>query len=388
MESSFLQYQRCFKIKYFRKIYNCYYDINNLKALKYDKFMRWCNSRDTNKKSKLLCKSLGISDIKLKSSVKMLNLLVFSNFHPILFENNRTKEIDELSKKMTTIRNCFFMECKKCTESDKKFYLFLIARQRAKEYLLEWERCVIEWREYDKCLLVQDCIVQYVELMNLEEQLQENENTDKNESKLELNRITQAQIKGEKLKCKQRIKCIDGERGVRIMNQIVKEITKWEKSEQKLREQIKTQMEKAFWDRIREDINTESFVMCQLHIKELVEECASLFHNNISLLDNLVEEIDFDFMKQRCSSKTTDARYWYSVFIPILGFLKDCDARENERIYLSKIDELYLWTDQLTFERFKHMFLWIKFHIKDICDRKNEFEQSSAYEEWKRERDL
>ena len=120
------------------------------------------------------------------------------------------------------------MECKKCVESDKKFYLFLIARQRAKEYLLEWERCVIEWREYDKCLLVQDCIVQYVELMNLEEQLQENENKDKNESKLELNRITQAQIKGEKLKCKQRIKCIDGERGVRIMNQIVKEITKWD----------------------------------------------------------------------------------------------------------------------------------------------------------------
>lgn len=388
MEANFLQLQRNFKMKYFRQIFNKYYDSDNLKKMSYDKFMSWCNSINTTKHAKLLCKSLEIGDNKLDSCVKMINLLVFSKFHPILFENDRTKEINELSKNMVIIRERFFKDCEKCMEPNRPFYSFLVVRERVKLCLFEWEKSVIEWREYDKCLLVQDCIVQYVELMNLEEQLQENEERDKNESTLELNKITREQIKQEKIKCKQRIVAIDGERGVRIMKQILEEISKWEKSEHKLREQIKTQMEKAFWDRIRDDIKTESFIVCQLHIKELVEDCATLFHSNVSLLDTLVEEIDFDFMKQRCLSKTTDARYWYSIFIPFLGFLKDCDARENERIYVSKIDELYMWTEQLTFERFKHMFLWIKYRIKDIHNRKLEFELSPDYKEWKRERNL
>lgn len=388
MEANFLQLQRYFKMKYFRNIFNKYYDLDKLNIMSYDKFMRWCSSRNTAKNATLLCKSLEISDIKLDSCVKMLNLIVFSKFYPNLFENSRTKEVDELSKNMIIIRDRFFNECEKCIETNRPFYSFLVVRERVKQCLLDWEKTVIEWREYDKCLLVQDCIVQYVELMNLEEQLQENEKTDKNESKLELNKVTREQIKQEKLKCKQRIVSIDGERGLRIMKKIIEEISKWEKSEQKLREQIKTQMEKAFWDRIRDDIKTESFVACQIHIKELVEDCSTLFHSNVSLLDSLVEEIDFDFMKQRCSSKTTDARYWYSIFIPFLGFLRDCDARENERLYVSKIDELYMWTEQLTFERFKHMFLWIKHRIKDIRDRKKEFELSPEYEEWKRERNL
>ena len=388
MESTFLQFQRFFKMKYFRTIFNQYYDYDILKDVKYDKFMYWCNSRDTTKNAVIFCKLLGISDIKIKPCVKMLNLLIFSNFFPILFENNRTKELEDLSNTMIIIRDQFFIECKRCLDTDKHFNSFIVTRQRVKKCLLDWEKCGVEWREYDKCLLVQDCIVQYIELMNLEEQLQENEETDKNESKLELNRITLAQIKKEKITCKRRVKCIDGERGMCIMNQIVEQISISEKNEQKLSEQIKIQMEKAFWNRISDDIETESFIACQLHIKELVEECSILFNNNVSMLDTLVEQLDFDFMKQRCYNKTTDARYWYSIFIPFLGFLKDCDARENERIYLAKIDELYLWTEQLTFEKFKHIFLWIKYRIKDIYDRKQEFELSPAYKEWKRERNL
>ena len=101
-----------------------------------------------------------------------------------------------------------------------------------------------------------------------------------------------------------------------------------------------------------------------------------------------VEEIDFDFMEQRRKTRTTDARYWYSIFITFIGFLKDCDALHNEGIYLSKIDELYTWTGQMSFTQFKGIFFWIKYRIYDILDRKKTFEGTPNYEEWKKERIL
>ena len=47
MEANFLQLQRYFKMKYFRNIFNKYYDLDKLNIMSYDKFMRWCSSRTT-----------------------------------------------------------------------------------------------------------------------------------------------------------------------------------------------------------------------------------------------------------------------------------------------------------------------------------------------------
>ena len=73
---------------------------------------------------------------------------------------------------------------------------------------------------------------------------------------------------------------------------------------------------------------------------------------------------------------------------PFIAFLQECDAKQNIRIYESKIEELYLWTGQLTFERFKHMFFWIRNRIQDILERKKAYESLPEYEDLKKEKDL
>lgn len=388
MEVSFLQFQRNYKIKYFNKVYKDYFNESKLENKSYENFMKWCYTRETKKLSTTFCKALDISKANIKSMIKMVNLLVFSHFHPIIFENERTKEIKEISQELCELRNRFFDKCLHCSTLQNKYSLFKKEKERLREILINWEKKVKEWRDIDKCMLVQDCIVHYVELMNLEDQLKENEKTEKGDSVKELNKITNERIIIEKEKCKDRVEEIDGSRGLRVMKGVLEHISNWEKSEKKLQEQIKTQMNKAFWDRIREDIETEKFIVCQIHIKELVEDCATLFHSNVSLLDNLVDQIDFDFLKYRCENKSTDARFWYSIFIPFIAFLQECDAKQNTRIYESKIEELYLWTEQLTFERFKNIFFWIKNKIQDILDRKKEYETSSSYQDLKNERNL
>lgn len=388
MEVSFLQIQRNYKIKYFNKVFKDYFNESILKNKSYESFMKWCYTKETKRLSSIFCKALDISKANIKSMIKMINLLVFSRFHPIIFENKRTNEIEKISQELCEIRNRFFDKCLYCSMLQNKYSIFKKEKQRLREILINWEKKVKEWRDIDKCMLVQDCIVHYVELMNLEEQLKENEKSEKEDAKKKLNRITQDRIIIEKEKCKDRIEEIDGSRGLRVMKGVLDHISSWEKSEKNLQEQIKTQMNKAFWDRIREDIETEQFHLCQIHIKELVEDCATLFHSNVSLLDNLVDQIDFDFLKYRCENKSTDARFWYSIFIQFIAFLQECDAKQNIGIYESKIEELYLWTGQLTFDRFKHIFFWIKNRIQDILERKKEYESLPEYEDLKKEKDL
>lgn len=387
MEESFLQFQKYYKQKYFKKTFNEYYNIDTISKLNYTEFMTWCNSSNTYNNAKQFCKSLGILEGNIKLYIKMINILVFSYFHPILFKNDRLKELVKVSDKLTKTRSDFIKYCNNAITTNK-YLSFLVYKQLAKECLVTWTSTVEEWREMDKCLLVQDCIINYVELMNLEEQLKENAKNEKTDSIIQLNKITSSRITEEKMKCKARVKSIDGERGLHIMNEILKHVTLWDKNEEVLRQQIKKHMNKAFWDNIREDIEKQEFESCQLNIKDLVKECGLLFENNMELLDNLVEEIDFDFMEQRRKTRTTDARYWYSIFITFIGFLKDCDALHNEGIYLSKIDELYTWTGQMSFTQFKGIFFWIKYRIYDILDRKKTFEGTPNYEEWKKERIL
>ena len=387
MEESFLQFQKYYKQKYFKKTFNEYYNIDTISKLNYTEFMTWCNSSNTYNNAKQFCKSLGILEGNIKLYIKMINIFVFSYFHPILFKNDRLKELVKVSDKLTKTRSDFIKYCNNAITTNK-YLSFLVYKQLAKECLVTWTSTVEEWREMDKCLLVQDCIINYVELMNLEEQLKENAKNEKTDSIIQLNKITSSRITEEKMKCKARVKSIDGERGLHIMNEILKHVTLWDKNEEVLRQQIKKHMNKAFWDNIREDIEKQEFESCQLNIKDLVKECVLLFENNMELLDNLVEEIDFDFMEQRRKTRTTDARYWYSIFITFIGFLKDCDALHNEVIYLSKIDELYTWTGQMSFTQFKGIFFWIKYRIYDILDRKKTFEGTPNYEEWKKERIL
>ena len=60
MEESFLQFQKYYKQKYFKKTFNEYYNIDTISKLNYTEFMTWCNSSNTYNNAKQFCKSLGI----------------------------------------------------------------------------------------------------------------------------------------------------------------------------------------------------------------------------------------------------------------------------------------------------------------------------------------
>lgn len=388
MEVSFLQFQRNYKINYFKNIFCSYFNQIELKDKTYEQFMKWCYAKQTKQCALIFCKAIGISKANIKLMIKMVNLMVFSKFHPIIFENKRTPEIEELSDKLCKLRIDFFNKCLYCCTLHNRFKTFKKEKDNIIKILIEWEQTVKKWKEIDKCMLVQDCIVHYVELINLEDQLKENMKSERTDAEKKLNKITRERIIIEKEKCKDRIEEIDGGRGIRVMKEVLNHISSWERSEKKLQEQIRIQMEKAFWSRIKNDIETETYDLCQLHIKELVEECAQIFCHNVSLLDRLVDQLDFDFMKYRCENKTADAKFWYSTFICFVQFLEECDAKQMYKIYENKIEELYLWTDMMSFNNFKDMFLWIKDRIQDILGRKQEFENSQAYQLLKREKSI
>ena len=225
MEVSFLQFQRNYKIKYFNKIFKDYFDIKKLEGKSYEDFMKWCYDKETKKYSSIFCKALDISKANIKSMIKMINLLVFSYFHPIIFENKRTKEIETISRTLCELRNQFFDKCLHCSMLQNHYMIFKQEKENIRKLLIKWTQQVNNWKNIDKCMLVQDCIVHYLELMNLNDQLKENEKIERTEAEQKLNKIPRERIIIEKEKCKDRSEEIDGGRGLRIMKGILQNIS-------------------------------------------------------------------------------------------------------------------------------------------------------------------
>ena len=52
MEFSFLQFQRNYKIKFFKNIFHSYFNEKELEGKKYEEFMKWCYTKQTKKTKK------------------------------------------------------------------------------------------------------------------------------------------------------------------------------------------------------------------------------------------------------------------------------------------------------------------------------------------------
>ena len=387
MKESAILIQRLFRMKQCKLKFKEYFRMEHLRVMNYEDFMEWCSNENTKRSAyDFLCELFPLNNTHHKNYTKILNLLIFSYFHPILFGNKSSKEIMEISEELHNIRKTIMGQLLQITKK-QTYNSFCLTKHIIRKTFMLWMNKIKEWKEIDKCLLVQECIVQYFELENLEEQLlEELEHDYGTPMTLELNKITRGRIVIEKTKCKEHIKKIDGERGLRVMNNILEETQKWENSKTMLMKQIKEQMEKAYWESIQQDIESNSFKLVKGLIKEVVDNFSQIYSRNRRIIHELYESIDFDFMEDRCKYQTADGIYWTNIFYTLLDFLERSDSKENIKDYSTKKKEVEAWdTKIVSYEKIKECFLWIRERQQDVLDRKQEIENSPLFQQWIRD---
>ena len=74
MEVSFLQIQRNYKIRFFKKTFYSYFNEKELEDKNYEDFMKWCYTRQTKKNAGMFC--IGITTTFAKEHLQQADLII------------------------------------------------------------------------------------------------------------------------------------------------------------------------------------------------------------------------------------------------------------------------------------------------------------------------
>jgi len=84
---------------------------------------------------------------------------------------------------------------------------------------------------------------------------------------------------------------------------------------------VSSVMERVFWDRFREELDGGNNELLYANLEELRN-----YMTEISDTNELKEELDLDYIRQRVKHDVADNQYWLELYRFILGFLESNDA--------------------------------------------------------------
>ena len=109
--------------------------------------------------------------------------------------------------------------------------------------------------------------------------------------------------------------------------------------EQKKYDIVKEIMDKAYWDRIEEDLNENNLEVVYNNLVELKTILFDIIPKPINT-EYVNEYLDIEYIKQLVNNKILDKEYLLKLFIFVIGILKEWDAEDFKEKYDNEINQI------------------------------------------------
>lgn len=125
--------------------------------------------------------------------------------------------------------------------------------------------------------------------------------------------------------------------------------------DENLKNQIKTQMKKAFWDLIKSDLESEpqKFEHLIILIEEIKQRLINLTPRNEELKKDINESIDLEFLKELFENKAFESKEFSNLIMYLIHKLEIyCAPARDKDISKFKTDTLDKFKDTVVYSEF------------------------------------
>ena len=209
------------------------------------------------------------------------------------------------------------------------------------------------WKKIDKYHLMETTIQSFFSLMELEETLYEKlHNIEVVGKERILAEETLRSIFSQKENMRKQLKSIDKD-GEKILDSIIEQTQAWENTVTNLENQVKTQMEKVYWDKIDDDIKNKTYHSPIQEFKIIVSKLKDIVSNNRQFHMRVDDVYDFSFIQEQLKNNIEPVPLFSSLCIQFLNFMKELDSPDKDDIYDTFCKEIEEETELFTiFKKF------------------------------------
>jgi hypothetical protein len=312
-------------------------NVDKIKKLGFDTFSRVIRNKSIlNDFGKYFSNLFDLENVKESNLLvrKFLTCYIVVCFPDFVF-NNEIKDVDDLQlKNLSNKISILFNNILNYTNDDEHKVNSDVKMQ---EFKIELDNFIIffdRWKKKDVIKVLLPFANSYYELNDTLALVTKNQQ----EPVTDDIKIWKSEIEKQKNKILKHVKNIDGDDAVTFVKnyQPPKLII-----DDKVYEQIERTMKKAYWDKLKEDIENDDFSMITPLLTDVRTMIFQLIPNRPDLREEFDSKIDLELVKQMITHKAMDVKTVYSIALTLIEYLKTLQAPIDDR-------DTQEWCDSIT----------------------------------------
>ena len=155
-----------------------------------------------------------------------------------------------------------------------------------------------------------------------------------------------------------------------------------------IKEQVEATYKKAYWDKLKEDMNSKNYDSLLLALEEIRARIALLTPNRIDIHQTIAEFIDIELIKQMLEHDAMDNKFIYGLVNYIITTLKNLEAPvQNDKTEKWREESLKLLEDNKDLPSFLAEFFQNVFNKIEVIENEVKMiKESKLYEKIKKEK--
>lgn len=312
-------------------------NVDKIKKLGFDTFSRVIRNKSIlNDFGKYFSNLFDLENVKESNLLvrKFLTCYIVVCFPDFVF-NNEIKDIDDLQlKNLSNKISILFNNILNYTNDDEHKVNSDVKMQ---EFKIELDNFIIffdRWKKKDVIKVLLPFANSYYELNDTLALVTKNQQ----EPVTDDIKIWKSEIEKQKNKILKHVKNIDGDDAVTFVKnyQPPKLII-----DDKVYEQIERTMKKAYWDKLKEDIENDDFSMITPLLTDVRTMIFQLIPNRQDIREEFNDKFDLELVEQMITHKAMDVKTVYSIALTLIEYLKTLQAPIDDR-------DTQEWCDSIT----------------------------------------
>jgi len=366
------------RLKYLNKYTNLF-NIEKIKKLGFENFSKFIRNKCILDNFRNFFSTVfDLEDVKDSNKLvrKFLTSYVIVCFPDVIF-SNEFKDVDDLqlqilSNKVSNLFNNILNCSDDSNELDSN-------DSKMQEFKIELKKFVIffdNWTKKDLIKVLLPFANSYYELNDTLANVTKNQT----ETITDDIKIWKSEIEKQKAKILNHVKHIDGNDAVTfVKNYKPPKLV----IDEKVYEQIEKTMKKAYWDKLKEDIENNDFSMITSLLKDVRDMIFNIIPNRQDLRNEFEGKIDFELVEQMITYKAMSVKTVYDICLTFISYLKmlqaPIDDKKNEE-WCENITSLF-HTENLKYSEILPAFFSGMFErLEKIQKQLHEFHHSSIKE--------
>lgn len=312
-------------------------NVDKIKKLGFDTFSRVIRNKSIlNDFGKYFSNLFDLENVEESNLLvrKFLTCYIVVCFPDFVF-NNEIKDIDDLQlKNLSNKISILFNNILNYTNDDEHKVNSDVKMQ---EFKIELDNFIIffdRWKKKDVIKVLLPFANSYYELNDTLALVTKNQQ----EPVTDDIKIWKSEIEKQKNKILKHVKNIDGDDAVTFVKnyQPPKLII-----DDKVYEQIERTMKKAYWDKLKEDIENDDFSMITSLLTDVRTMIFQLIPNRQDIREEFNDKFDLELVEQMITHKAMDVKTVYSIALTLIEYLKTLQAPIDDR-------DTQEWCDSIT----------------------------------------